>query len=374
MVLRFDAAVVGAGVVGLACAAKLAKLGLQTVLLEKENRIGQGISSRSSEVIHAGLYYPKDSFKARLCRRGSGMLYDYCERRSVLHRRVGKLVVAIEGEQIASLESIAAQARENGCRVELISSHQALALEPELQCSAALLSPDTGIVDSHGLMEALLAEFELYGGVFARCSALGRGRIEAQGALLELDDGEQTRIVARHVVNAAGIDAPLVAASLEGYPEHLVPQRCFAKGSYFSLSGQNPFSRLIYPVPVSGGLGVHLTIDLQGQARFGPDVEWVDVPEYNVLLGKRRQFYEAIRRYWPSCEEERLNPGYAGVRPKLGSPQDFADDFLIQSEETHGVAGLINLFGIESPGLTSCLAIADEVVSRFGLAELKEEE
>ncbi|PKO28420.1 MAG: FAD-dependent oxidoreductase [Betaproteobacteria bacterium HGW-Betaproteobacteria-5] len=374
MTYKVDAVVVGAGVVGLACAVRLARLGLQTVVLEKESRIGQGISSRSSEVIHAGLYYPLGSLKARLCRRGADMLYRYCERRSVTHRKVGKFVVAVEEGQIHALEVIASRARQNSCRVDLISGRQAVMLEPELRCAAALHSLDTGIIDSHGLMEALLGEFESAGGIFARCSALRSGHFESQGAVLELDDGESTRVTTRHVVNAAGIDAPLVAGMFEDFPDQYIPQRCFAKGTYFSLSGKSPFSRMIYPVPESGGLGVHLTIDLQGQARFGPDVEWVIVPEYNVAPSKRRQFYDAIRSYWPNCSEDRLNPGYAGVRPKLGTPASFADDFVIQSSETHGVAGLINLFGIESPGLTSCLAIADEVAARLGLNELKDEE
>jgi L-2-hydroxyglutarate oxidase LhgO len=301
------------------------------------------------------------------------MLYQYCEERSVQQRRVGKLVVATDVEQIASLERIATLARENDCRIDLITGREAGVLEPELRCSAALFSPHTGSVDSHGLMEALLSDFESEGGVFARCSAVEMIRSSKGGWVLEVDDEERTNIKSRYLINSAGMDAPLVAGLISDYPREYLPQRCFAKGSYFSLTGNSPFSHLIYPVPVSGGLGVHLTVDLQGQARFGPDVEWIEDLNYNVGLEKRRHFYEAIRRYWPNCTEERLIPGYAGIRPKLGTPQAFAEDFVIQSEETHSMTGLVNLFGIESPGLTACLAIAEEVVARLGLDESKEE-
>lgn len=374
MAYKFDAAVIGAGVVGLACAVQFAKRGLQTVLLERESNIGKGISSRSSEVIHAGLYYAPGSLKARLCRKGAERLYSYCEHRSVPYRRIGKLVVAVDDAQVQSLEAIAIRARANGCNVSVLSGGEAVGLEPELRCQAAMFSPDTGIIDSHSLMISLLAEFESSGGIFARHASVGNGSIDPSGIFLKLDDAEKTWLWARHVVNAAGLDAPLVAARIEGFPPAYVPERSFVKGSYFFLSGKNPFSKLIYPIPDAGGLGVHLTIDLEGRARFGPDVECVEEPDYTVDMDKRRGFYEAIRRYWPNCKESRLGPGYAGVRPKLGRAGSFSDDFVIQSANQHGIAGLINLFGIESPGLTSCLAIADEVIARLELDELEDEE
>lgn len=373
MTFSVDAVVIGAGVVGLACARRLAKAGLETVVLEKERGIGQGISSRNSEVIHAGLYYSPGSMKARLCRSGADRLYRYCEERGVGHRRVGKLVVATEPGQIGALEKIALRAQENGCVVSLMSAAEALHLEPALRCTAALHSPGTGIIDSHGLMTSLLADFEHSGGTLVLRSPVLQGRQEGNGIGLELADAENTQLLARYVVNAAGLDAPLVAASIDGVPKRNIPKRCFAKGSYFTLTGRNPFGRLIYPVPEAGGLGVHLTLDLQGQACFGPDVEWVEDPDYKVDEAKREPFVEAIQRYWPGCERHRLTAGYAGIRPKLGTLTAFAEDFVLQSPDIHGVPGLINLMGIESPGLTSCLAIADEVMARLGLDGLDEE-
>ncbi|MCG2576259.1 NAD(P)/FAD-dependent oxidoreductase [Dechloromonas sp. XY25] len=369
--LRFDAVVVGAGVVGLACARRLARLGLHTVLLEREKGIGRGISSRSSEVIHAGLYYPAGSLKSRLCQRGAERIYRYCERKSVAHRRVGKFVVATRREQEGKLEAIVSHARDNRCRVAMISGKEARRQEPELACVAALSSPDTGILDSHGLMDALLADYESVGGILARCSAVKRGWFEARGTVVELDDEKSTRVSSRFLVNAAGLDAPLVAANLLGFPIDHVPECYFAKGNYFVLTGRSPFSRLIYPMPEPGGLGIHLTLDLQGRARFGPDVEWVDAISYSVDIERRRKFCTAIRSYWPNCNKERLVPAYAGIRPKLGSRENVAEDFVIQDASVHGFPGLVNLFGIESPGLTSCLVIADEVAARLGLQQLE---
>lgn len=368
MSFQVDALVVGAGVVGLACARRLACAGLETIVVESERQFGQGISSRNSEVIHAGLYYATGSLKAKLCRAGRDLLYSYCESRAIPHRRVGKWVVASSEAQLDALEKIAFRAQANGCEeVSLIEGGYARKLEPQLRCVAALASPCTGIVDSHALMTALLGDFENAGGTLAVCSSVKSGAIEADSISLQICGQESTSIKATYVVNAAGLSAPVVAGSIAGFPQELVPSRCYAKGSYFTLSGRSPFQRLIYPVPEAGGLGVHLTLDLQGQARFGPDVEWIDVPEYSVDSGKIYKFYEAITSYWPECDFGKLQPGYSGVRPKLGTRVAFADDFVIQSSDVHGVPGLVNLFGIESPGLTSCLSIAEEVASRVGV-------
>lgn len=356
--------------VGLACARRLAMAGLETVVLERERSFGQGISSRNSEVIHAGLYYQPGSLKGKLCRAGREQLYAYCESRHVHHKKVGKWVVASSVEQLPALEEIAKKAKANRCgEVLMIDGDYARNIEPELRCVAALSSPLTGIVDSHGLMTALLGDFENAGGVLALCSSVDSGRIENSTITLSVQGLESSAINAKFIVNAAGLDAPLIAERITGFPDHLVPRRSFAKGTYFTLSGKSPFQRLIYPVPESGGLGVHLTLDLQGQARFGPDVEWVDVPDYAVESAKSEKFFQAIKTYWPRCDMARLQPGYAGVRPKLGTSESFLDDFVIQSSETHGITGLVNLFGIESPGLTSCLAIADEVASRIEIDE-----
>ncbi|MBK7674991.1 MAG: NAD(P)/FAD-dependent oxidoreductase [Candidatus Accumulibacter sp.] len=368
MSFSVDAVVIGAGVVGLACARRLTMAGLETVLLERERHFGQGISSRNSEVIHAGLYYRPGSLKAKLCRMGRERLYDYCKSRHVNHRRVGKWVVASSTGQLVALEQIASRAKANGCdEVSMIDGDYAASLEPELRCVAALSSPSTGIIDSHGLMTAFLGDFENAGGVLALCSSVESGEVGDNAIALNVHGDESSTISARFIINAAGLDAPMVAERIAGVPNHLIPRRCFAKGSYFTLSGKSPFQRLIYPVPESGGLGVHLTLDLQGQARFGPDVEWIETPDYTVDSGKTERFLQAIKTYWPRCDKSRLQPGYAGVRPKLGTPAKFADDFVIQSSENHGIGGLVNLFGIESPGLTSCLAIADEVISRMGI-------
>lgn len=364
MTYRVDAVVIGAGVVGLACARRLALAGLETVVLESEKTIGQGISSRNSEVIHAGIYYPPGSLKARLCRIGRDQLYAYCESRNVSHRRVGKLIVASSQDQLAGLDKIRDNALANGCLdLHALDAAMARSLEPELQCVGALFSPSTGIIDSHGLMVSLLGEFEAHGGAVAYGSPVVAGEVSARGMHLQLGDAEASTVDSQIVINSAGLEAPVVASVLKGFPAVHVPSRCFAKGSYFSLSGKSPFSHLIYPVPERGGLGVHLTLDLAGQARFGPDVEWIEQCEYEVDAGKAQHFLAAIRNYWPECSLDRLQPAYAGIRPKLGNKEQFADDFEIQCETQHGIPRLINLFGIESPGLTSCLAIADEVAA-----------
>ncbi len=359
-----DAVVIGAGVIGLACARKLAAAGLETLILERECQFGQGISSRNSEVIHAGLYYQPGSLKARLCRDGRDQLYDYCRSHGVAHQQVGKLIVASSENQIETLTRIADRARTNGCgEISLMDGARARKLEPQLLCAMALYSPQTGIIDSHSLMLSLLGDVQKAGGILAVGSAVDSGEVSNNRIVINTEGEEPCEISASYVVNSAGLDAPKVAAGLQGFPSTAIPSRCYAKGTYFTLTGKSPFQKLIYPVPEPGGLGVHLSLDLQGQARFGPDVEWVEKPEYTVDPDKALHFFEAIKAYWPGCELSRLQPGYVGIRPKIGTLNAFAEDFLIQSEATHGVKGLINLYGMESPGLTACLAIADEVAN-----------
>ena len=363
MVDKVDCVVVGAGVVGLAVARALALQGREVLVLEAADAIGTGTSSRNSEVIHAGLYYPTGSIKAQLCVRGKELLYAYCAERGVPHRRCGKLLVATSAAQLASVESIQARARANGVLdLQWLSRDEALALEPALECVGALYSPSTGIVDSHALMLALQGDLENAGGLVAVNSPLARAHI-AEGAInLEASDG--TRLQARTVVNAAGLHAPTLAARFVGLDPAHVPTAHFAKGSYFTLTGKAPFSHLIYPVPEAAGLGVHLTLDLGGQAKFGPDVQWVTSAD-DLLVDPARgdAFYAEVRKYWPGLRDGALAPGYAGIRPKIQGASQPAADFVIQGPAVHGVPGLVNLFGIESPGLTSSLAIAEHVAA-----------
>ncbi|MCZ4328712.1 NAD(P)/FAD-dependent oxidoreductase [Castellaniella denitrificans] len=363
---RVDCVVIGAGVVGLAVARACALAGLETLALEAESAIGTATSARNSEVIHAGLYYPRGSLKARLCVQGRQALYDYCASHGVAHQRRGKLIVATRDEQIGALERIGAAAAANGVHdLRRLDAAQARAREPALRCVAALESPSTGIIDSHGLMLALLGDLESAGGLVAVRSPVLSGRILADGILLRVGGDEPMELIARRVVNCAGLHAQAVAAALDGLPPDSIPAGRYAKGNYYALSGKAPFSRLIYPVPEPGGLGVHLTLDLGGQARFGPDVEWIDAIDYTVDPARADGFYAAIRRYWPDLRDGALRPDYAGIRPKLAVPAGQDADFLIQDARTHGVPGLVNLYGIESPGLTACLAIADEVTARL---------
>lgn len=357
-----DCAVIGGGVVGLAVARALALAGREVMVLEAEGAIGTGTSSRNSEVIHAGIYYPQGSLKATLCVEGKQLLYAYAEARGVPHRRCGKLIVATSAEQVAQLEAIRLKAAANGVDdLEQISAAQAVALEPQLRCMAALVSPSTGIVDSHALMLSLLGDLENAGGMLALKSAVTRADLEEGGIVLTAHDG--TRLRCRSVVNAAGLGAPDLARHFGGLATETVPTAHFAKGNYFTLSGRAPFGRLVYPVPEPGGLGVHLTIDLGGQAKFGPDVQWVSSPDDLVVDPARGDaFYAEVRKYWPALPDGALIPGYAGMRPKISGPGDPAADFRIDGPRAHGVRGLVNLFGIESPGLTSSLAIGRHVV------------
>ncbi len=367
---RIDTLVIGAGVVGLACARSLARRGQEVVIVEAANAIGSVTSARNSEVIHAGLYYPAGSLKARLCVAGKRMLYDYCIERGVAHRRLGKLVVATDASQLDALEALQRQAIANGVDdLQMLDGAALQRLEPSLAAVAALLSPSTGIVDSHGLMLALQGEAEQHGAMLALASPVRGGAVEVGGLRIEVgaDAASAAPILAQRVVNAAGLWAPAVAAAIEGLAAAHVPQARFCKGSYFGLSGRAPFKHLIYPVPEAAGLGVHLTLDLGGQARFGPDTEWLadgthaDAIDYAVDAARGAGFEAAIRRYWPGLPAGALQPAYSGVRPKLQAAGGAAHDFMLQGPRQHGVRGLVNLFGIESPGLTAALAIGEEV-------------
>ena len=367
---QVDAVVIGAGVVGLAVGRALAQRGLETIVLEAANAIGTATSSRNSEVIHAGLYYPTGSLKARLCVAGRERLYAFCASHGVAHRRCGKLIVASGPAQRAKLDRLEAQAMANGVTdMRRLDAREARTLEPAIVADDALLSPSTGIVDSHGLMLALQGDLEAAGGALALRSPVDR--IRCGSAVHMIDVGGDTPMVlaARVVVNAAGLWAPAVASRTDGLAVRHVPAARYAKGNYYSLAGRAPFTRLVYPVPEEAGLGVHLTLDLAGQARFGPDVEWlsVDTPEqidYRVDPGRAGAFYAEIRRYWPGLPDGALQPAYSGVRPKLA--HQAVADFVVQGPAEHGIERLVNLFGIESPGLTSCLAIGDEVAARVG--------
>lgn len=361
-----DCVVIGAGVVGLAVARALALQGREVMVLEAAEAIGTGTSSRNSEVIHAGIYYPEGSLKARLCVRGKQLLYAYCEERGVPFQRCGKLIVATNAAQRATLEGIRRKALANGVDdLVLLDADQARALEPALQCVAALHSPSTGIIDSHALMLSLQGDLENAGGMVALHARVSGAEVTDAGIVVHTADGME--LLARSVVNSAGLQAPDLARRIVGLPPEVLPTAHYAKGSYFTLSGRSPFSRLIYPVPEAAGLGVHLTLDLGGQAKFGPDVEWVDGPDQLVVDPRRGDaFYAAVRSYWPALPDGALAPGYAGMRPKINAPDAPAADFLLQGPQEHGVPGLVNLFGIESPGLTSCLALGEAVTAIVG--------
>lgn len=358
-----DVVVIGAGVVGLAVARAFAAQGRETLILEAADAFGTATSSRNSEVIHAGIYYPRGSLKARLCVTGRDLLYAFCERWGVPHRRCGKLIVATSEAQLAELHTIRASALGNGVELELLTRSAALALEPELACVGALHSPRTGIIDSHSYMLTLLGHAEQHGVTLVCGARVTRMLVEREGILLAIDDQEPS-VRARLVVNCAGLHAPHVARTVEGFPPQHIPTAWFAKGNYFTLATRSPFQRLVYPVPEPGGLGVHLTLDLAGRARFGPDVQWIETADdYAVDPRRADRFYAAIRTYWPQLQDGALQPAYAGIRPKISPPSQPAADFRIEGPETHGIRGIIHLFGIESPGLTASLAIADHVIA-----------
>ncbi|HEY5624003.1 MAG TPA: NAD(P)/FAD-dependent oxidoreductase [Gammaproteobacteria bacterium] len=358
-----DVVVIGAGVIGLAVARELAQAGREVVVLERNERIGEETSSRNSEVIHAGIYYPTGSLKARLCVRGKELLYRYCEAKDVPHRRCGKIIVALDEPQTRKLEALREQATINGVNdLTPLSSSDVAALEPEVRCAAALMSPSTGIVDSHSLMLALRGDLEAAGGSVAVVSEFRRG--EVRDGLMRLSvatDDDEIEISANAVVNAAGLASSQVARAISGLDPELVPETHYAKGTYYVLNGKSPFSHLIYPMPDGAWLGVHVTLDMAGSTRFGPNQRWIDEIDYQPDADQAEVFAASIERYWPGVSADLLSPGYAGVRPKIVAEGEPPGDFVIQGCSDHGIAGLVNLFGIESPGLTSSLAIGEEV-------------
>ena len=362
-----DCIVVGAGVVGLAIARALAQSGREVMVVEAAEGIGTGTSARNSEVIHAGIYYPAGSLKAKLCVQGRHMLYAYCTEKGVSHKRIGKLIVATSEEEIAKLDDILSKARVNGVDdMELLSASQAQALEPALFCTAALLSPSTGIIDSHGLMLAYQGDAENAGAQCVFHTPLLSGEVRSEGGFnLQFGGSDAMQLSCNVLINASGLHAPTLARRIRGIPEASIPTEYLCKGSYFTLQGRAPFTRLIYPTPHHAGLGVHLTLDLGGQAKFGPDTEWIDKVDYDIDASRCDGFYEAVRTYWPGMPDASLTPGYTGIRPKVSGPHEPAADFMIVGPATHGIPGLVNLFGIESPGLTSSLAIAQETLARL---------
>lgn len=359
---RVECVVIGAGVVGLAVARALALARREVIVLEATEGIGTHTSSRNSEVIHAGLYYTPGSLKARLCVAGKDMLYAYCAQRGVPHRRIGKVVVATEPGEIGALESYMTNARANGVNdLRWLSQSELRELEPAVLAVAGFHSPSTGIVDSHALMLALQGEAESHGASVVFLSPVVSGEVTAQGIVLAVGGAEPMTLACACVVNSAGLFAHNVARSLDGLPPRTIPPQYFAKAHYYTLSGASPFHRLVYPVATNASLGVHVTLDLAGQARFGPDVSWVDRVDYEFDHSRAPLFYSAIRRYYPGLTDGRLVPGYTGIRPKISGPTEAAADFLVQGSADHGVPGLVNLYGIESPGLTAALAIGEFV-------------
>ncbi|WP_416896918.1 MAG: NAD(P)/FAD-dependent oxidoreductase [Minwuia sp.] len=363
-----DVVVIGAGVVGLAVARRFALAGRDVIVIEREGHIGEGTSSRNSEVIHAGIYYPKGSLKARSCVAGKWMLYDFCQSHGVAHRNCGKLIVASSVGQLPELEALNGRAAANGVDdMRFLDRAATLAMEPALRAEGALLSPSTGIVDSHAFMLALQGAAEDHGAMIAFNTRVAAIHAETAGPVIETAGEAPMRLKCRTLINAAGLSAPLLADRAGGGPR----PRHYAKGNYYTLAGRSPFSRLIYPVPEPGGLGVHLTIDMAGEARFGPDVEWLDGTDpdtlpYAVDPGRADGFYAAIRSYWPGLPDGALQPGYSGIRPKLSGPDEPAADFVIEGPGEHGLPGLVNMLGIESPGLTASLALADMVYEAGG--------
>ena len=365
----FDCIVVGAGVVGLAIARQMAINGLETLILESEKTFGTGTSSRNSEVIHAGIYYPTNSLKARLCTAGRRQLYDYCQPHPIPHRRSGKLIVATNAEEEIALHKLQKQAQQNGVEdVTLIGKTLAQTWEPALSCTEALHSPSTGIIDSHAFMLSLLGDFETAGGLLALQSPVDAIHIENNRFSVTVNSSPPITLHTRYLINCAGLHAQDLARRCEGLPADTIPPIYYCKGNYYTLAGRSPFSRLIYPAPEAAGLGVHLTLDMGGQAKFGPDTQWIENIDYKVDPNRADRFYAAIRRYWKGLPDGALQPGYAGIRPKLkpeGAPNA---DFMIQDPTQHGIPGLVNCYGIESPGLSASLAIAQYIPPTLGVS------
>mgnify|MGYP005847783407 CR=1 FL=1 len=364
-ILEIDTVVIGAGVVGLAVACELARAGQQVIVLERAGHFGEGISSRNSEVIHAGLYYPQGSLKARLCLEGRERLYDYCQRYPVSHRQTGKWIIASNSHQLEQLEQVHRAAQANGVELQVADQNQVSRQLPGVNAVAGLFSPRTGIVSSHDLMVSLLGELEAAGGQLVCHAPVENAASEGREHRLTVGGDAPCELRCQRVVNAAGLSAIDLARSWQGQAPSTCPQAWYARGVYFAYSGKHPFDTLVYPVPEPAGLGVHLTLDLAGQARFGPDVEWITEPDYTIAPERRHAFAASIGRWWPGLDPDRLQPAYAGVRPKLAGPDAGFRDFRIDDQHHHGVAGLVHLLGIESPGLTASLAIAREVRERL---------
>ncbi|HNW77826.1 MAG TPA: NAD(P)/FAD-dependent oxidoreductase [Candidatus Competibacteraceae bacterium] len=363
---RVDSVVVGAGVVGLAIARQLAKAGREVLILEAEASFGTQTSARNSEVIHAGIYYPSGSLKARLCVRGKDLLYAYCAARGIGHQRIGKLLIASDASELPKLAAYARQAAANGVSLQPLSAEDVQQREPAIRAVAGLYSASTGIVDSHGLMLALLGDAEQAGATLVTHTPLLSARIAAEGLVLDTGGTAPFRLRCRRLVNAAGLHAQTLARNMAGFPAAHIPPTFYAKGHYFTLHGRPPFRHLVYPMPDEAGLGIHVTLDLGGQCRFGPDVSgWPDTPDYRFEAGLEEKFQRAIRRYYPDLPDGALHAGYTGIRPKISGPGAAAGDFIIQGPGQHGVPGLVNLFGIESPGLTACLALAEQAVAEL---------
>jgi L-2-hydroxyglutarate oxidase LhgO len=357
-----DAVVIGGGVVGLACAVSLARRGMHVLVLESGPSIGTGTSSRNSEVIHAGIHYPQHSLKAQLCVEGRERLYAFCEERGVPYKKIGKIIFARDDAEHGPLDLIAAQAAAAGVHdLRLLSHREIAALEPELQCSAAILSPSTGIIDSHSLMLALEGELTSRGGQVVCNTHVARAEPSGSHWAIHVAGENSALLLAQRLVNSAGLAATTVAAAVDGLASSHIPAPAMARGCYFVYSRSVPFQHLIYPVPVPGGLGTHLTLDLAGRARFGPNVEWINKVDYRVDPALYAQFLAAARRIWPAIDGDALQPGYSGIRPKVRTAAGIANDFIISGPADHGLDGLVNLFGIDSPGLTASLAIGDTV-------------
>ncbi|HEX2791374.1 MAG TPA: NAD(P)/FAD-dependent oxidoreductase [Steroidobacteraceae bacterium] len=362
MTERIDCAVIGAGVVGLATARALALAGREVLVLEAEGSIGTGTSSRNSEVIHAGIYYLPGTLKARFCVTGRTMLYDYVAHKAVEFRRLGKLIVAASADEAATLSKYEAQAIANGVTdLRRLEAEEVRELEPSVRCTAAVLSPSSGIIDSHALMLSFRADLEAHGGIVVCNSTVVGGELHDAAVTLEIDDESRLTLSARAVVNCAGLEAQAVSATLDGLPPQTIPERFLAKGHYFSLAGRSPFRRLVYPIANAAGLGTHVTLDLAGNARFGPDVQWIDVLDYGFDAARKGEFVQAIRRYYPELDESRLLPAYTGIRPKISGPGQAAADFCIRGPADHSHRPYVALYGIESPGLTASMAIAEYV-------------
>lgn len=361
-----DCVVIGAGVVGLAVARSCALAGRSTILVERQRQFGTGISSRNSGVIHSGIHNAPGTLKSTLCLRGAALLREYCAGRHVPHSLCGKLIIATGASELPRLAALHTAALDRGIPgARMLGPEELRRLEPALAAQAAIHLPAVGVVDAHALMGALLADFESAGGSFLLQNEVTAVARAGEGFVVRVT-GSAAGLNARALVNAAGLDAPALARRIEGLPPASIPPLHLAKGNYFQLNGRSPFRQLVYPLPVDGGLGVHLTLDIDGRARFGPDVEWIEAIDYGVAESRAEAFYVAIRRYWPGLPDGALSPAYAGIRPKLSGPGMPPADFCIQDRSAHGVAGLVCLYGIESPGLTAALAIAEQVRDRLG--------